>query len=131
MIFWCGVFEKFPQLKVAFAHGGGSFPLTVGRIEHGFNSRPDLCSIDNQVNPRDYLGRIFIDSLVHDKDALEFVVKMMGEDKVMLGSDYPFPLGENHPGKLILDSQFSEEVKEKLLSKNALHWLGLTKEKFL
>ena len=126
-----GVFEKFKKLKVAFAHGGGSFPITVGRIEHGFVSRPDLCAIDNNVNPRDYLGRFFIDSLVHDPDALQFVVKIMGEDKVMLGTDYPFPLGENTPGKLIMESNFSEQTKEKLLSSNALTWLGLTKEYFL
>ena len=126
-----GVFEKFKKLKVSFAHGGGSFPLTVGRVEHGFVSRPDLCAINNNVNPRDYLGRFFIDSLVHDPDALKFVVKMMGEDKVMLGTDYPFPLGENVPGKLILESDFNNEQKEKLLSGNALAWLGLTKEKFL
>lgn len=126
-----GVFEKFPKLKVAFAHGGGSFPLTVGRVEHGFDSRPDLCAVDNKMNPRHYLGKIFIDSLVHDQEALKFVVKVMGEDKVMLGTDYPFPLGENTPGKLILDSELSLTVKEKLLSTNALQWLGLTKEKFL
>ena len=126
-----GVFEKFKKLKVAFAHGGGSFPITVGRIEHGFVSRPDLCAVDNNINPRDYLGRFFIDSLVHDPDALKFVVKMMGEDKVMLGTDYPFPLGENVPGKLIMESDFNDEIKEKLLSGNALAWLGLTKEKFL
>jgi aminocarboxymuconate-semialdehyde decarboxylase len=126
-----GVFEKFKKLKVAFAHGGGSFPITVGRIEHGFVSRPDLCAIDNNINPRDYLGRFYIDSLVHDPEALKFVVKMMGDDKIMLGTDYPFPLGENTPGKLITESNFSDEIKEKLLSKNALTWLGLNKEKFL
>ena len=126
-----GVFEKFPKLKVAFAHGGGSFPLTVGRVEHGFDSRPDLCAIDNKMNPRHYLGKFFIDSLVHDSDALKFVIKMMGEDKVMLGTDYPFPLGENTPGKLIIETDLSLAVKEKLLSENALNWLGLTKEKFL
>ena len=126
-----GVFEKFKRLKVAFAHGGGSFPITVGRVEHGFVSRPDLCAIDNAINPREYLGRFFIDSLVHDPDALKFVVKMMGEDKVMLGTDYPFPLGENTPGKLIIESDLSHEIKEKLLAGNALTWLGLAKEKFL
>ena len=60
MIF-AGIFERFPKLRVAFAHGGGSFPSTVGRIEHGFLARPDLCAIDNDVNPRDYLGRFLVD----------------------------------------------------------------------
>lgn len=77
-----GVFEKLPKLKVAFAHGGGSFPATIGRVEHGFNVRPDLCAIDNNVNPRDYLGKFYIDSLVHDPNALDFVIKTMGEDFV-------------------------------------------------
>uniref|UniRef100_A0A0E9WLK4 2-amino-3-carboxymuconate-6-semialdehyde decarboxylase n=1 Tax=Anguilla anguilla TaxID=7936 RepID=A0A0E9WLK4_ANGAN len=61
-----GVFEKFPKLKVCFAHGGGSFPYTVGRIEHGFQVRPDLCAVDNKINPRKYLGNFYTDSLVHD-----------------------------------------------------------------
>ena len=61
-----GVFERLPKLRVAFAHGGGAFPATVGRIEHGYNVRPDLCQVDCQVNPRDYLGKFYVDSLVHD-----------------------------------------------------------------
>lgn len=126
-----GVFEKFPKLKVAFAHGGGSFPMTIGRVEHGFIVRPDLCAIDNPVNPKDYLGRFWLDSLVHDSDVLKYIVKLVGEDKVALGTDYPFPLGELEPGKLIDDTDFSQEIKNKLLAQNALDWLGLKKEDFL
>jgi aminocarboxymuconate-semialdehyde decarboxylase len=59
-----GVFERLPNLKVAFAHGGGSFPATIGRIEHGFNVRPDLVAVHNEVNPREYLNRIYLDTLV-------------------------------------------------------------------
>ena len=119
-----GVFEKFPKLKVAFAHGGGSFPLTVGRIEHGYNVRPDLCAIDNSVNPRDYIGKFWIDALVHDPKALDFIVDIMGGDKICMGSDYPFPLGEHHPGKLIEEMNYSAALKEQLLYKNAMEWLG-------
>jgi aminocarboxymuconate-semialdehyde decarboxylase len=61
-----GIFERFPRLRVAFAHGGGSFPTTIGRIEQGFLVRPDLCAVDNPVNPREYLGHFYVDSLVHD-----------------------------------------------------------------
>ncbi len=125
-----GVFEKFPKLRVAFAHGGGSFPMTIGRIEHGFNCRPDLVAVDNNVNPRNYLGKFWLDSLVHDPDALKYIVKLMGSNRVALGSDYPFPLGEDVPGKLIETSDFAQEVKEKLLYKNALEWLGITEERF-
>ena len=120
-----GVFEKFPNLRVAFAHGGGSFPFTIGRIEHGFNVRPDLVAIDNEKNPRNYLGKFWLDSLVHDEDALHFLIKLIGEDKICLGSDYPFPLGELQPGKLIEDSKLMEAIKEKLLYKNAKEWLNI------
>jgi len=124
MIF-SGVFERFPKLRVAFAHGGGSFPFTIGRIEHGFNVRPDLCAIDNDVNPRNYLGKFWIDSLVHDPKALQFLTEVIGEDKICLGSDYPFPLGEHYPGKLIESmSDFSNELKDKLLFENAMKWMG-------
>ena len=126
-----GVFEKLPTLRVAFAHGGGSFPGTVGRIEHGFHSRPDLVAIHNNINPKSYLGKFFVDSLVHDASMLEYVVKLFGANRVALGTDYPFPLGEIKPGELIHSMNFSDEVKEKLLNGSALEWLGLPKNKFM
>ena len=92
-----GIFERLPNLKVAFAHGGGSFPATIGRIEHGFNVRPDLVAIDNKVNPRNYLGKFYLDSLVHDPMMLDMIVKLIGAERVALGTDYPFPLGELVP----------------------------------
>ncbi len=120
-----GVFEKFPKLRVAFAHGGGSFPLTIGRIEHGFNVRPDLVAIDNPVNPRDHIGKFWIDSLVHDEKALKYIIDVMGEDTICLGSDYPFPLGEHHPGKLIEGMNFTKQLSDKLLYNNAHDWLNI------
>jgi aminocarboxymuconate-semialdehyde decarboxylase len=121
-----GVLQRYPKLRVAFAHGGGSFPFTIGRIEHGFNVRPDLCAIDNPINPREYLGKFWIDSLVHDPKALNYIIDVMGESKICLGSDYPFPLGEHHPGKLIESmSELSTNVKEQLLFKNAMDWMNL------
>ena len=130
-LIFSGTFQKLPNLKVAFAHGGGSFPATIGRIEHGFNVRPDLVAVDNNVNPRDYLGQFWLDSLVHDPKILEYIVELIGEDKVSLGTDYPFPLGELEPGKLIHNSHYPLYVKEKLLSSNALDWLGMKKSDFL
>ncbi|MNY01649.1 Amidohydrolase [compost metagenome] len=120
-----GVFERYPYLKVAFAHGGGSFPATIGRIEHGFNVRPDLCAIDNPHNPRNYIGKFWIDALVHDEKALDFIVDVMGGDKICMGSDYPFPLGEHHPGKLIETHIQDQHLREQLLAKNAMDWLGV------
>ena len=125
-----GVFERLPNLRVAFAHGGGAFPATIGRIQHGFNSRPDLCAIDNNVDPTDYLGKFWIDSLVHDIDMLQFLIGKIGDRKIALGSDYPFPLGEMKPGSLIRNSELTDQVKENLLYKNALDWLSFQNDYF-
>lgn len=130
MIF-SGLFEKLPRLRVAFAHGGGSFPATIGRIVHGFEVRPDLCAVDNAVNPREYLGRFWIDSLVHDPAALQFVVDQMGPARVALGTDYPFPLGELEPGTLIKSMPWDATTKEMLLSGAALQWMALDRSRFL
>ncbi len=96
-----------------------------------FNVRPDLCAIDNKVNPRDYLGNFYLDSLVHEPKMLDFIVDMMGDDKICLGTDYPFPLGELEPGNLINSMSYSDEKKSKLLAENALNWLNLKKEDFI
>lgn len=120
-----GIFERLPNLRVLFAHAGGSFPATIGRVEHGYNVRPDLCAIDNPVNPKEYLGQFYIDSLTHDPDVLDYVVKLMGENKVCLGTDYPFPLGELEPGKLIESMPYNTALKQKLAALNAADWLGL------
>jgi len=126
-----GVLERYPRLKVCFAHGGGAFPFTIGRIEHGFNVRPDLCAVENPVNPRKYIGQIFTDCLVHDEKALKYLVDTIGQENVILGSDYPFPLGEHHPGKLIEDVyKDNPELRDKLLAGNALKFLGLQRSQF-
>lgn len=125
-----GLFERLPKLRVAFAHGGGSFPATVGRIEHGFLVRPDLCAVDNNVNPRDYLGRFWIDALVHDPAMLKLVVDQMGPQRVAMGTDYPFPLGELEPGSLIKGMPYDDATKELLLSGAALEWMGLERSHF-
>lgn len=126
-----GVFERCPHLRVAFAHGGGSFPSTIGRIEHGFHVRPDLVAIDNHINPRHYLGQFYLDSLVHDDAMLRYLVTLIGEERVALGSDYPFPLGELQPGAMIESMpDFSDEVKQKLLASNAFTWLGLDEKDY-
>ena len=125
-----GVFEKFPDLRVAFAHGGGSFPYTLGRIKHGFDVRPDLVAVDNAVSPEQYLGKFWTDALVHDKKALSFLIDTIGEDRVCLGSDYPFPLGEKEPGELVRKMKREKKTEKKILYKNALEWMNLSKDLF-
>jgi aminocarboxymuconate-semialdehyde decarboxylase len=125
-----GVFERLPRLRTCFAHGGGSFPYTIGRIEHGFIMRPDLVATENEHNPRDYLGRFFVDSVTHDPQALRYLMDVVGEDKVMLGTDYPFPLGEQEPGSIIERLGLPRHTRSALFHANALRWLDMEEDAF-
>lgn len=126
-----GVLERLPKLRICFSHAGGSFLTTLGRIEHGFNCRPDLVAIDNQRNPREYVGEFWVDSITHDIDALNYILKMQGSKRVCLGSDYPFPLGDLQIGKFIEESDLSKETIEDIFCHSTLEWLDLKKEMFL
>ncbi len=121
-----GVLERLPALRIAFAHGGGSFPAGIGRLERGFDVRPDLVATDNPVNPREYLGRFYLDSLVHDSKILSYLVDLVGADRIALGTDYPFPLGEWPPARLIetLDT-ISDEQRQRMLGGTAMEFLNL------
>ncbi|HNC46507.1 MAG TPA: amidohydrolase family protein [Acidobacteriota bacterium] len=123
-----GVLERLPQLKICFAHGGGAFPYTLGRINKGYEARPDLCQIHITHPPRTYLPQIYVDSLVHDPDALLYILKLFGANRVAMGSDYPFPLGEFPPGNLIKSmAELDELTRERLLWGTAAEFLGLEK----
>jgi len=130
-LIFSGTLERLPNLRICFAHGGGAFPSTLGRIEHGFNVRPDLCAADNPHDPRKYLSKMYFDSLVHEHLVLDYLIKVAGSHYVALGSDYPFPLGEAEPGKLIESADYNDEIKAQLLHGAALNWLNLDKTFFL
>jgi aminocarboxymuconate-semialdehyde decarboxylase len=125
-----GVLEKLPRLRICFAHGGGSFPATIGRIDHGFNVRPDLCAQDNHFSPRKYLDRMYFDSLVHEPAVLDYLIDLVGPEHVALGSDYPFPLGESRPGEMIETMNFDDTKLSMLFHGTALKWLALDKKKY-
>lgn len=120
-----GVLERLPNLRVAFAHGGGSFPGTLGRIEHGWRARPDLVAVDNPHNPRHYLGKFWLDSLVHEPRMLEYIMELMGPKRICLGTDYPFPLGEDVPGALIHGLDIGASLNADMLHRSALEWLNM------
>jgi aminocarboxymuconate-semialdehyde decarboxylase len=120
-----GIFEKYKNLKVCFAHGGGSFLPTLGRIIHGWECRPDLVALDNNINPKEYLGKFWVDSHVCDHKMLQYVIDMVGANKILQGSDYPFPLGEANPGELVRTAPISEKEKEIILGLAAKEWLNL------
>lgn len=127
-----GIFERLPDLRVNFVHAGGSFLATIGRIEHGFNCRPDLVAVDNDVNPRNYLGKFWVDCITHDPETLRYVLKLQGSKRITLGSDYPFPLGDLEIGAFIEKMEdLDKSVIEDIFSNSTVEWLNLKKEDFL
>lgn len=120
-----GVFDRFPRLRMLFAHAGGAFPFTLGRISHGWHARPDLCNVNAVRDPRDYAGHFWVDSITHDAGALAFLLDVVGAERVVLGSDYPFPLGDLEHGRFIEEMALPTETKERILWKNALEFLQL------
>src|SRR5262249_43656848 len=126
-----GVLDRLPQLRIGFAHGGGSFPGTIGRIDHGYCCRPDLCAVDSTNSPGQALGKFYVDALVHDADALRTLLRLVGPNRIALGTDYPFPLGEAVPGTLIRSlSEISEADRAQLLGLTALEFLNRKAEDF-
>jgi aminocarboxymuconate-semialdehyde decarboxylase len=121
-----GAFERLPRsLKLCFAHGGGSFPYLLGRVDNAWRNR-DVVREDCPRLPSTYVDRFYVDAAVFSDDALAFLVKVMGEDRVMLGSDYPFPLGEQQVGNLIHSQEaLPAPTREKLLHANATAFFGL------
>lgn len=121
-----GAFDRLPaKLRLCFAHGGGSFAFLLGRLDNAWRRR-DIVRGESKNVPSSYLNRFFVDSAVFDGAALRFLADVMGEDRVMLGSDYPFPLGEKFVGELIRSAQgFSVAARRKLLGGNAEKFLNL------
>ena len=131
-VLFSGLLDRLPALRIAFAHGGGSFPGTIGRLDHGYHARPDLVAVDSPRRPREWLAdpatgrpaRFWVDSLTHDESCLRSLIKQMGAERVALGSDYPFPLGEACPGQMIEQmADLSEETKALLLGGAAMEFL--------
>jgi aminocarboxymuconate-semialdehyde decarboxylase len=120
-----GAFDRLPSsLRICFAHGGGSFAFLLGRLENACAHHPVARGV-SQFAPSYYLDRIYVDSAVFEEGTLQFLVHVMGADRVILGSDYPFPLGEERVGRLVRNSRLPSEVRTKLLSSNAHSFLGL------
>jgi len=113
------------NLRLCFAHGGGSFAFLLGRLDNAWRRR-DIVRGKSREVPSSYLSRFYVDSAVFDGAALRFLADVMGEDRVMLGSDYPFPLGEEFVGDLIRTTEgFSDSARIKLLGGNAQQFLAL------
>ena len=121
-----GAFERLPKsLKICFAHGGGSFAWLLGRVDNAWTHR-DIIRKDCPELPSSYARRMYTDSAIFDPGALRLLTDVMGPDRVMLGTDAPFPLGEQEPGALVRHSSFLDDAaKAKILAGNALAFFGL------
>jgi aminocarboxymuconate-semialdehyde decarboxylase len=121
-----GVFDSVsPDLRICFAHGGGSFAFWVGRMDNAWHERHDVLGT-SQHPPSHYLGRFYVDSVVFDERALRLLVDTAGPDRVVVGSDYPYPLGERPAAGLVRTSSFLDEGgRAKILHENAETFLGL------
>lgn len=125
-LIWSGVMEKCPNLKICFAHGGGSFAYILPRLDQGWEVWPHLRQTEHP--PSYYAKKFYFDSLVYDKDNFAFLLERFGHDKIIMGSDYPFLLREINPGKVVDASPWlSDEVKRAVLGENALQFLNLAK----
>jgi aminocarboxymuconate-semialdehyde decarboxylase len=124
-----GAFERIPRtLKLCFAHGGGSFAFLLGRVDNAWRER-DIVREDCPNLPSSYVDRFSVDSAVFDEGALRMLVEVMGAERVMLGSDYPFPLGEQQIGRLIdRHVGLNEYAKHRLSSANAREFFNLADE---
>jgi aminocarboxymuconate-semialdehyde decarboxylase len=121
-----GGFERLPKsLRIAFAHGGGSFAFLLGRADNAWKHR-DIIRKDCPHPPSHYVDRFYVDSAVFDEGALRLLVDVMGAERVILGTDYPFPLGEQQLGALVgRSARLSELERRNILTINTLRFLNL------
>lgn len=96
-----GVFERHPELRVCLVHGGGYLPWQMGRMDHGFEAAPDKVAAHISRPPSSYLRRLYYDTVTHSPAALRFLIDTVGVGQVVLGSDYPFEMGERDPVGLL------------------------------
>jgi aminocarboxymuconate-semialdehyde decarboxylase len=121
-----GVFDRLPStLRICFAHGGGSLPYALGRMDNAWQNRRDLVGPDSEQPPSAYTDRFFVDSVVLDDRTLRFLVDRVGAGQVVVGSDYPYPLGERPAGRVVRDNPLlTDEERAAILRTNATRFLG-------
>ena len=118
-----GTLDRFPNLKVGIAHGGGMLPFYAGRVDRNFRARPELTP-NNQCCPSDYMQRFFYDTVVYNRDMLEFLVRKVGAERIVLGGDYP--VGEDNPVVFVQQAKISAAAKRAILGENAARLLGIS-----
>jgi aminocarboxymuconate-semialdehyde decarboxylase len=122
-IIFSGLLERHPDLRICAAHGGGYLPAYFGRTGHGYRVRQECGGLPHE--PRVYLRRMYFDSLVYSADALRRLADEVGAERIVVGTDYPFDMGESAPVSLIEQARFTAAERDAILRGNALRLLGL------
>lgn len=119
-----GVLEAYPRLKILLAHGGGALPYLHGRLDRGFKMRPEINTVISKP-PTEYIKQFYFDTILHDPLVLKNMVDFVGADHVLLGSDYPFDMGNENPVEHVRSANLGSENEKKILESNAsqlLNW---------
>jgi aminocarboxymuconate-semialdehyde decarboxylase len=113
-----GVFEKYPNLKLCLSHGGGLLAFNIWRLDHSFGLRRDL---QQQLphKPSGYLKRLYFDTIVHSVVALQYLIAVVGADRVVIGTDYPMGMGDFDPVRKIAELDLSDSQRAAVLGDNA------------
>jgi aminocarboxymuconate-semialdehyde decarboxylase len=118
-----GILEKLPDLKICFAHAGGAFPLVLGRVDKGYAARAEMREHISRP-PSEYARMIYVDALTFDPASLRFVVDKHGANRVLMGSDYPFGLGDDDPVAAVEAADLPDEVTRAIVEGNVWQFLG-------
>lgn len=113
-----GVLDRHPELDIVIAHGGGYLPFYSGRMDHAWKVRPEVRRLTVEA-PSTYLKRLWFDTCVFDAKLIDALVHQVGADRVMMGSDYPFDMGDDDPVGLVQQATLPEPDRQKLLFANA------------
>jgi aminocarboxymuconate-semialdehyde decarboxylase len=119
-----GVLERLAALRVCFAHGGGAFPFTLARLDHGWKVRPEGPAAIPRP-PREYARRLYFDSLTLSAANLRFLVEQFGAERVVIGSDYPFDMGSDDPVHAVGEAGLPPAAREQIEGQTAVRFLGL------
>jgi aminocarboxymuconate-semialdehyde decarboxylase len=119
-IIFSGVLDRFPGLKIILAHAGGHLPYTCGRLRHGFNVRPE-CKEFIKKSPLDYVKKFYFDTIAHDSESLRFLISRVGADHVLIGTDYPYDMGDMDPVRTVEElTELPADQVSKIMGENAV-----------
>ncbi len=122
-IIFSGLLDRFPKLQICLPHAGGALPYLIGRLNHGWKVRQECKALKKR--PSSYLRRFTYDTISHAPESLNYLINLVGADRVMMGSDYCFDMGYERPVKVVTALKLSRADQEKILSGNAARLLRL------